>query len=106
MVEDQQEATEGTTESNQRNVANLEPRSTEISNKGVTTASSFAAMMSAMMSDVLDGRVSPVTANAVTNAGGKLLKVVEMRYKYAANHGDVNRPADLLLISGSPEDEE
>jgi len=34
------------------------------------------------MSDVIEGRISPVVSNAAVNAGGKLLKVVEMEYKY------------------------
>ncbi len=39
--------------------------------------------MSAMISDVLEGRISTQTANAVCNTAGKLLKVVEMQHKYA-----------------------
>lgn len=38
--------------------------------------------MSAMMSDVLAGTIAPEHCNAVCNAGGKLLKVVEMKHKY------------------------
>lgn len=38
--------------------------------------------MSALMSDVIEGRVSAETANAACNAGGKMLKVVEMQYRY------------------------
>lgn len=34
------------------------------------------------MSNLLDGSVSPVVANAVCNAGGKLLKAVELEHKY------------------------
>jgi len=34
------------------------------------------------MSDVVEQRVSPGVANAACNAGGKLLKVVEMQMKY------------------------
>lgn len=38
--------------------------------------------MSCLMSDIIDGRVTPAVGNAACNAGGKLLKVVEMQYKY------------------------
>lgn len=38
--------------------------------------------MSAMMSDIVESRVTPQVGNAACNAGGKLLKVVEMQYKY------------------------
>lgn len=40
-------------------------------------------MMSALMSDVLLGRVSPQTASAAINAGGKLLKAAELQLKYS-----------------------
>ena len=50
--------------------------------KGVKTSSDFKNYMSGLMSDLVTGKVAPQTATAVCNAGGKLLKVVEMEYKY------------------------
>ena len=38
--------------------------------------------MSGLISDVLEGRVTPGVCNAAVNAGGKLLKVVEMQERY------------------------
>jgi hypothetical protein len=38
--------------------------------------------MSALISDVLEARVTPQICNAAVNAGGKLLTVVEMQQKY------------------------
>ncbi len=38
--------------------------------------------MSAIMSDLLDGSIMPAIANATCNAGGKLLKMVELNQKY------------------------
>ena len=38
--------------------------------------------MSAMMSDLLEGKVTPRVANATCNAGGKLLKIVEMQLRF------------------------
>lgn len=38
--------------------------------------------MSALMSDLLTGAITPEVGNATCNAGGKLLKIVEMQYKY------------------------
>ncbi len=46
--------------------------------------------MSAMMSDLVEGAISPSVGNAAVNAGGKLLKIVEMRLKYG-------RPLNLLV---------
>jgi hypothetical protein len=39
-------------------------------------------MMSALMTDLAEGTVTPNVANAICNAGGKLLKVVDMQQKY------------------------
>lgn len=38
--------------------------------------------MSHLMSDVLSGNLPPSVCNAAVNAGGKLLKVVEMQNRY------------------------
>jgi hypothetical protein len=38
--------------------------------------------MSALMADLIEGRVSPAIGNATCNAAGKLLKVVELNMKY------------------------
>ena len=58
-------------------------RSLALAQDGITSGVDFARIMSALMSDVLEGSVTPEIANATVNAGGKLLKVVEMQYKYA-----------------------
>lgn len=65
-----------------------EPRSLVLAERGVKTGADFANMMSALMSDIIAERISPVTANAACNAGGKLLKVVEMQYKYGGKEQD------------------
>jgi len=56
-------------------------RSTPIAQLGIYDADRFAQVMSALMTDLLTGAVEPQTANAFCNAGGKLLKVVEMKAK-------------------------
>jgi hypothetical protein len=37
------------------------------------------------MSDLIEGRVTPGVGNATCNAGGKLLKSVELQYKYGVD---------------------
>lgn len=59
-----------------------QPRCGEISERGIKTGRDFAAFMSALMSDVIARRIDPLTAAAACNAGGKLLKAVEMEHKY------------------------
>ncbi len=52
--------------------------------------------MSALMSDIIAGRVTPSVGNAACNAGGKLLKVVEMQYKYGTQSGNQGQRTLLL----------
>jgi hypothetical protein len=57
------------------------PRSIEIDKRGIKNDSDFANLMSALMSDLIEGNVTPSIGNAISNAGGKLLKVVELQCK-------------------------
>ena len=54
--------------------------------------------MSALMSDLVEGKVTPQVGNAVCNAGGKLLKMVEMTYKYGSKSGG-QQPKRTLTIA-------
>lgn len=51
--------------------------------------------MSALIGDIVTGRVSAETGNAACNAGGKLLKVVEMQYKYGGRRAGENEVLQL-----------
>lgn len=54
-------------------------------------------MMSALMSDLIEGKVTPQVGNATVNAGGKLLKVVEMQMKYGTRNPDHPRKSLNLI---------
>jgi hypothetical protein len=56
-----------------------------VARKGIHTSHDFADYMSGLMSDVVEGSVTPQVANAACNAGGKLLRVVELQHKYGAH---------------------
>jgi hypothetical protein len=71
-----------------KSVAPSKARSLEVAAKGITTGYDFSNFMSALMSDLISGRVSPGVGNAACNAGGKLLKVVEMQMKYGTQDGN------------------
>ena len=43
--------------------------------------------MSAMIQDLITGKMTPKVANATCNAGSKLLKVVEMQHIYGSAEG-------------------
>jgi hypothetical protein len=77
------------------------PRSLIVAEKGVKTSHDFADLMSALMSDLIEGRVAPNVGNATCNAGGKLLKVVEMQYKYGTAGKD-GSPKTLVLSLQAP----
>jgi|WetSurSiteA1Bulk_404760.scaffolds.fasta_scaffold117904_1 hypothetical protein len=71
------------------------PRSLAIARSGIRTDREFSALMSALMSDLIDGSITPGVGNATVNAGGKLLKVVEMRLRYGTQHGDNEKSLQL-----------
>lgn len=73
-----------------------QPRSKPIAERGVTTGAHFAELMSALMSDLICGAVTPDVGNAACNAGGKLLKVVEMQHKYGKPQADGDRTLKLV----------
>lgn len=58
-------------------------RSLEIAQRGIRTSRDFRDCMSALMSDVISGAVTASVTNAACNAGGKMLKMVDLEYKYA-----------------------
>lgn len=58
-------------------------------------------MMSSLISDVIDGSVSPQVTNAACNAGGKMLKVVELQLKYGKPGANGTR--DELQLAPAPQ---
>lgn len=75
--------------------------SLSIAEKGIVTGHDFAGFMSALMSDLVGGRVSPMVGNAACNAGGKLLKVVEMQMKFGTASAS-QQGAKVLFLTGTP----
>lgn len=52
--------------------------------------------MTSLMGDLIAERVSPNIGAVVCNAGGKLLKVVELQYKYG--QADAKGSKDIALV--------
>lgn len=80
------------------------PRSLAIAGRGIKTGSDFAGLMSALMSDLIDGRVTPSVGNAACNAGGKLLKVMEMQFKYGTQGKGQEKTLILAVTERDTED--
>ena len=76
------------------------PQSLQAANSGVKTGSDFANLMSNLMTDLIAGRITPQVGNAVCNAGGKLLKIVEMKHKYGASQPDAPKQPEIMLALG------
>lgn len=74
-------------------------KSLEYAERGIRTSEDFANLMSHLMGDILKGDIKPEVANATINAGGKLLKVVEMQYKYGTPEVAKQHPV-LELATG------
>lgn len=53
--------------------------------------------MGAIISDVIQGKIPPRVANAAVNAGGKMLRVVEMQLRHRpATMGDCQKSIPLM----------
>ena len=80
----------------EKTLAPADTRSAKVAAAGIKTGHDFANLMSALMSDLIEGRVPPNIGNATCNAGGKLLKVVEMQYRYGTQQ---ERRETVLILA-------
>lgn len=80
------------------------PKSIALAEKGVHTGSDFASVMSALLTDTIAGRIDPQVSNAACNISGKLLKVVELQYKYGKTvEGQTDRLLALTPLAPKPD---
>ena len=79
------------------------PKAIALAEKGIHTGAQFASVMSALLTDTIAGRIDPQVSNAVCNISGKLLKVVELQYKYGkAIDGQTERLLQLTPVAPEP----
>lgn len=86
--------------------AQQHPKSLDIANHGISTSRDFRDFMSALMSDVISGAVTANVTNAACNAGGKMLKMVELEYKYATKPSRVHPTLTVAFESTELQAEE
>lgn len=72
------------------------PKSLQIAEQGIKTSGDFRDLMSAIMSDVIAGRLTPNMTNAACNAGGKMLKMVDLEMRYGTSP---DRPRRTLRVA-------
>ena len=77
------------------------PQSLKLAQAGIRTAQDFANVMGALMTDLLSDKVPPHVANATCNAGGKMLKAVEMQFKYGKKTSEQPERRELTLALDS-----
>ena len=63
-------------------IAARKARCVAVADAGVKSARDFASLMSSLIGDIAANRIDTRTANAICNAGGKLLRVAELQSKY------------------------
>lgn len=75
------------------------PRSLEIFTKGIKTDKDFAAGMSALMGDLIEGSITPAVGNAVCKAGANMLNVIALKYKYGTDGSRSARREKTLSLT-------
>ncbi len=75
-------------------------RSLAIARGGLRTGFDTINMLTATITDVLEENVSTNQANVVVNAIGKVLKVVELQFKYGKPRKEGSQERDLAIVPG------
>lgn len=74
--------------------ADKKPVSEIVGERGIKSSKDFADFMSALMADVVSGRVDPRVADSACKAGEMLLKVASMQMEYSGDSHLFDRPPD------------
>jgi hypothetical protein len=61
---------------------NPKPRTAQVAARGIQDTQDFMNLMEATIQDLAEERITPQRGNAITNAGGKMLKAAEMRERW------------------------
>ena len=85
----------GTTRKNTKGIER--PTSSQVATRGISTGEDFCSFMSALMSDLIEGRVAPNIGNAACNAAGKMLRVVELQMRYGTQTDDGTKVLRLAM---------
>lgn len=63
-------------------ILSTKSRSSQVAGRGIKSTQDFMNLMEATIQDLAEERISPQRANAMTNAGGKMLKAAEMQERW------------------------
>jgi hypothetical protein len=73
------------------------PKCLIVAEKGIKDSQDFTNFFSSLITDLAEKTVVPNVANAMCNAGGKLIKMVEMEIRYGQHVP--GRGRKLLVVS-------
>ena len=89
------------TVSNRKSTQGGKSKSLELAKKEVRTTADYGRLMAALITDVIEEKVSPTVLNAAVNAGRQLIKAAEFNLKYgrrnAVNIKLKNRKKEISL---------
>lgn len=68
--------------------------------RGVSSGRDVAALLGALIADVMTDRVTPEKAAVVCNAVGKILRLVEMEYRWGTKEDPDGRRTIRLDVTG------
>jgi len=79
-----------------------ESRSFRVARTGIKDSVDFTNLFSGLIADLAEQKVTAGVANAMCNAGGKVLKMVELEIRYGQHvPGHPNNGRKVLTISGT-----
>lgn len=65
-----------------KNDERAEAESVRLASQGIRTTDDVTKVLAALMADVLLGAIASSAANSAVNASGKMMKAVDMAFKY------------------------
>ena len=74
------------------------PRCLAIAQKGLNNSQQFTAFFSALIPDIIEGRVVPKVANASCNAGGKILQMIALEIKHGREDATTQRKMLTIAV--------
>lgn len=81
----------------------IESRAIKVARDGIDNSRQFTNLFSGLIADLAEQKVTASIANAMCNAGGKILKMVELEIRYGQQVPGQQRR--LLTISGTYEED-
>ena len=97
---------EASSPSNLKSPKNEQPRSVALAKNEIRTTRDYGQLMAALITDVIEEKISPVILFAAVAAGRQMVKVAELNLKYGNPTSQTPKPNNeksLNLLTGQVE---